>query len=71
MSQTAHDSDTNHEDNRIEFKMQMTLFVHDMPEIPKPETIGCMDTAAFMQATEIYNKLVHTREWLMQAIDKL
>lgn len=68
MSEQTNTLEQKQEDNRIEFKMQMTLFVHDMPEIPKPAS---MDTAAFMQAVEIYNKLNDTREWLLKAIDRL
>ncbi len=56
------------QENASEFKIQMTLFVHDMPEIPVP---GAMDIVSFSNATEIIKKLTDTKEWVMNAIQKL
>jgi hypothetical protein len=64
-------SDLTHEqqlqENALEFKTQMTLFVHDIPDTP---IVLDMDKDLYSKAKEIETRISIFKNWLIDSIDK-
>lgn len=55
-------------ENVSEFKIQMTLFLHDMPELP---VTSAMDAVAFIRANEILSKFNEAKKFAFKTLNEL